>query len=100
MPLHNYSFQPTNRSGSIHEKAGSGSKMQSCSCFANTTELALSGIDNRIGWLSLLQKKSEGRVMIGRFSNIPTGRVIVRFSIWYQSVKKSLIFNFKNHYPY
>ncbi|WP_294676602.1 hypothetical protein [uncultured Fluviicola sp.] len=54
--MHNYSFQTTNRSGPIHEKEGSGSKMQSCSRFTNTTGLTLFGIANQIGWLSLLQK--------------------------------------------
>ncbi len=35
--------------------------------------------------------------MIGRFCSSPAGRVIVRFSIQYQSVKKRLDPYFKNH---
>jgi hypothetical protein len=52
--------------------------MQFCSCFTNTTELALSGIDNQIGWLPFLQKiLRTGDDLL--FSYVPTVRVIARF---------------------
>lgn len=80
MPLPNYGLQPSNQCEPIHEKPGSGSKMQSYSSFTNTAGLALSGIGKRIGWLSSSLKNEEGRVIISRNQLRFSGRVIGRYA--------------------